>query len=445
MVEYNKYPQYKDSGVEWLGKIPVDWNVFKLRRSVSKINGGVWGEEPDIQEETIRCVRVADFDRHDSSIHSRNPTTRSYLKNEIIKKAAHDGDLIIEKSGGGEKTPVGNVVLYRGSIPIMYSNFVCKVSLSENQNSAFWCYMHKTLYGYGINLRSIKQNTGIQNLDIDSYFDEKVCFPPLATQNQIVSFLDAETRKIDDSVSSMESLISLLTEKRAALISETVTRGIPGEHTEFKDSGVEWLGEIPTSWDKISFGQLFKRIKTMGTGKEELLSVYREYGVIPKSSRSDNHNVASEDLSKYQIVRKNDLVINKMKSWQGSLAISEYDGIVSPAYFVFESKVKYKNNLKFLHYIMRSSSYKGFYSSISKGIRLGQWDLDQKSHKTMPILVPLINEQDRIVSFIEAELPKIDAIINEAKKSIELLKEKRQTLISDVVTGKIDVSVEKIL
>jgi type I restriction enzyme S subunit len=297
-------------------------------------------------------------------------------------------------------------------------------------------YVLQELLNY---LHSQEKSTIIKNLSSEALKYSRLPLPPLETQHKIVEFLDKETAHIDAGIAHMESLVSLLTEKRSALISETVTRGIPGEHTEFKDSGVEWLGEIPVGWDVVRFGSLFNRVKSLGTGKEELLSVYRDHGVVPKSSRNDNHNVASEDLSKYQIVKKNNLVINKMKAWQGSVAISPYDGIVSPAYFVFEPSKANNHNLKFLHYLMRSANFKGFYHSISKGIRLGQWDLDQKSHKSMPVLLPSIDEQEAIVQYIELEMEKIHSLTSIIEETLSVLKEKRQKLISDVVTGKICV------
>ncbi|HAS0868908.1 TPA: hypothetical protein ACXN0H_001821, partial [Enterobacter hormaechei] len=141
-------------------------------------------------------------------------------------------------------------------------------------------------------------------------------------------------------------------------------------YPEYKDSGVEWLGEVPNHWKTVSISRLFSRIKRTGYTEKELLSVYRDYGVIPKSSRDDNNNKPSEDLSPYQLVEPNDLVMNKMKAWQGSIAISEYEGIVSPAYFVYKP-----NNVlfelaypRYVHYLLRNPIYVTQYLSRSKGI-----------------------------------------------------------------------------
>ncbi|MEX7603365.1 restriction endonuclease subunit S, partial [Klebsiella pneumoniae] len=207
-------------------------------------------------------------------------------------------------------------------------------------------------------------------------------------------------------------------------------------YPEYKDSGVEWLGEVPSHWKTVSISRLFSRIKRTGYTEKELLSVYRDYGVIPKSSRDDNNNKPSEDLSPYQLVEPNDLVMNKMKAWQGSIAISEYEGIVSPAYFVYKP-----NNVlfelaypRYVHYLLRNPIYITQYLSRSKGIRVNQWDLDPDEFRNIELLLPDKTEQEKIYSFLDHETAKIDYLIEKQRQLIELLKEKRQAMISSVVS-----------
>ena len=207
-------------------------------------------------------------------------------------------------------------------------------------------------------------------------------------------------------------------------------------YPEYKDSGVEWLGEVPSHWNTIAIGRLFSRVKRTGFSEKELLSVYRDYGVIPKSSRDDNNNKPSEDLSPYQLVRIDDLVMNKMKAWQGSIAVSEYEGIVSPAYFVYEpnSKLFEHAHPKYVHYLLRNPIYVTQYLSRSKGIRVNQWDLDPDEFKRIELLLPNKEEQAKIFAFLDHETAKIDTLIEEQKTLIQLLKEKRQAVISHAVT-----------
>ncbi|HAS6881996.1 TPA: restriction endonuclease subunit S [Vibrio parahaemolyticus] len=207
-------------------------------------------------------------------------------------------------------------------------------------------------------------------------------------------------------------------------------------YSEYKDSGVDWLHDIPSHWKTIPVGRCYHRVKRTGYESEELLSVYRDHGVIPKSSRDDNNNKASDDLSPYQLVCENNLVMNKMKAWQGSIAISEHRGIVSPAYFVYEP---FKNTEsivypKYVHYLLRHPIYITQYMSRSKGIRVNQWDLDPESFQSIELLLPRKEEQQKIIRFLDHETAKIDTLIAKQEILIELLREKRQAVISHAVT-----------
>ncbi|KFC84039.1 restriction endonuclease subunit S [Buttiauxella agrestis] len=207
-------------------------------------------------------------------------------------------------------------------------------------------------------------------------------------------------------------------------------------YPEYKDSGVEWLGDVPNHWKTIAISRLFSRTKRTGYTEKELLSVYRDYGVIPKSSRGDNNNKPSEDLSPYQLVRHNDLVMNKMKAWQGSIAISECEGIVSPAYFVYQpNKILFElAHPRYVHYLLRNPIYVTQYLSRSKGIRVNQWDLDPDEFRKIELLLPTKSEQAKIYSFLDHDTAKIDNLIEKQQQLIELLKEKRQAVISHAVT-----------
>ena len=194
-----------------------------------------------------------------------------------------------------------------------------------------------------------------------------------------------------------------------------------------------WLGELPSHWNLVPAWCLYRRVKRTGHPTEELLSVYRDHGVVPKSSRDDNHNVESEDLSGYQLVKPGDLVMNKMKAWQGSIALSEYQGIVSPAYFVFQPL--HHGHLKYFHYLLRSQQYIGAYNRISKGVRVGQWDLDPAYFRTLPIPVPPIEEQKAIAEFLDRELSRIDELIDRQEKLISIVLERLNGVLYESVCG----------
>ena len=213
-------PRLKPSGVEWLGEVPEHWEVARLKWATSGTVNGVWGDEPD-GENDIACVRVADFDRRGFRVHFDDPTMRAVTRSQRSGRELRPGDLLLEKSGGGEKQMVGCVVLFDHAEPAVNSNFIARVSPVGSPR--FWAYLHAALYSGKLNYPAIKQTTGIQNLDSNAYFDTPTVFPPLAEQEAIAAFLDKETARIDGLTSQVERAIERLQEYRTALITAAVT------------------------------------------------------------------------------------------------------------------------------------------------------------------------------------------------------------------------------
>lgn len=209
---------------------------------------------------------------------------------------------------------------------------------------------------------------------------------------------------------------------------------------EMKSSGIEWIGQIPKKWNVDRIKYHLRRREPRNPGDIMVLSVYREYGVIPKDSRDDNHNVTSEDTSKYKYVKKGNLVINKMKAWQGSLAVSEYEGIVSPAYFVYEFTDD-KFNKKYFHYLIRGC-YKDEFRRLSGGIREGQWDLSPDEFVKTLILIPPIEEQGRIADFVDKKCAEIDSLSSDIQSQIDILEEYKKSIITEAVTKGLNPDVE---
>lgn len=169
----------------------------------------------------------------------------------------------------------------------------------------------------------------------------------------------------------------------------------------------------------------------------------REQGVIVRDidDKEANHNYIPDDLSGYKMVKKGQFAMNKMKAWQGSYGISDYTGIVSPAYFIFDVAF---DNLEYFHYAIRSKVYVNFFAQASDGIRVGQWDLQMDKIKEIPFIVPPVNEQIAIVEHIKKTLPKYDEAIEKLNAEVAVLEEYKAKLIADVVTGKVDVRNEVI-
>ena len=202
---------------------------------------------------------------------------------------------------------------------------------------------------------------------------------------------------------------------------------------KMKDSGIEWIGEIPEGWEvsQLKYATRWKSEK--GCPDEPVLSLYRDFGVVPKDSRDDNHNVTSLDTSNYKVVDIGDLVINKMKAWQGSMAVSDYRGIVSPAYHVC-SITSNKVNKRYLHHLLRNPAYLPEYVRLSTGMRIGQWDLGFDNFKNIPFLIPPLDEQAKIADYLDNGCTYLDSILDKTHSSIEEYKKLKQAVITQAVT-----------
>jgi type I restriction enzyme S subunit len=217
------HARMKPSGVEWLGDVPEGWQIHRLRRTTSRETNGFWGEEPVGDCSDITCIRVADFDRYKRRIKVGSKTLRSVPNSKRFNRLLKLGDLLLEKSGGGEQTPVGCVVLYDYDELAITSNFIAKLSPLSNFDSSYLCYLHQVLYDIGITRLSVKQTTGIQNIDSFWYLNELAPFPPKSVQQSITEFLDRETAKLDTLMAKYRRELDLLAEYRASLISHAVT------------------------------------------------------------------------------------------------------------------------------------------------------------------------------------------------------------------------------
>lgn len=281
--------------------------------------------------------------------------------------------------------------------------------------------------------------TGIRegkNVSYEEFGNIVLPFPGLREQTAIVAFLDRETGRIDGLIEKKTRFIALLKEKEKAAISRLVRRGLD-RNAPTIDSGVDWRGRVPAHWVRGRMKDHFRQEKRQGYEDLTVLSVYREFGVIEKSSRDDNINKTPEDLSKYQLVNPNDLVINKMKAWQGSMGIAPMRGITSPDYVVMRPIGEH--DPRYMHHYLRAQPMPWVYRLISNGIRTDQWRMEPEKFLSLPVFMPPVEEQRRIADQIDVELERIRGLISLTERSIDLLREKRAALITAAVTGKIDV------
>ena len=434
------YARYKDSGISWIGQIPEHWDVFPLKRLFQGRKSGAWGDDSQKNDGDRICLRIADFDmtryRFKTDI---DYTVRNYTDDVISKCSLVNGDLLVEKSGGGEKTPVGRAVIYDLNLSQpLYANFMDRLRCCSLVNSRYILYLWNLMYKKGAVWNYVKATTGIQNLDIAALLSyEQASVPPLLEQKAIADFLDEKTAKINELVAAKQKQIDLLKEYKQSLIANAVTKGI-NPKAKMKDSGINWIGQIPAHWELSRIRHYFAESdgKTFDESAT-LLSLSQYTGISLKSESPKVGMSEAETTEGYKVVHKGQFVMNIMLAWNGSYAVSDLDGVISPSYCVFDFIRDCEK--WYFHYLLRIKAYSGAFKTLSKGIIDSRLRLYPNKFYTFPLIVPPIDEQKQIVAFINERVSSIDSQISSIEKQIANLNEYKQSLISDVVTGKVKV------
>lgn len=436
-----RYAKYKDSGISWIGEIPEHWIQYPLKRLFVSKKSGAWGADELHDGQDRICLRIADFDmttlRFKENIEY---TIRNYTVDVIEKCSLMKGDILVEKSGGGDKTPVGRAVLYDLNLSQpLFANFMDRLRCPSFVLSKFIVFLWNTMNKKGAVWNYVKQTTGIQNLNISALLGAETVFvPPPEEQKAIAGFLDNKTKQINELVFAKQKQIELLKEYKQAVIAKAVTQGI-NPKAKMKDSGISWIGQIPEHWDITRIRHIFEESdEKIEDNSGILLSLSQYTGISLKSDCEKTGMSEAESTEGYKIVHKGQFVMNIMLAWNGSYAVSDLEGIISPAYCVFNFITKC--NQWYIHYLLRIKAYSGAFKTLSKGIIDSRLRLYPNKFYTFPVIVPPPEEQSQIVSYIQEKVSAIDSQISSIEKQIANLNEYKQSLISDVVTGKVKVA-----
>ena len=411
-------------------------------------NNGVWGDDPDGTNDIV-CIRVADFDRSSNRIRTDKLTLRSVKPSERSGRLLRKGDLLLEKSGGGEQQPVGALVMYNHDFEAVCSNFVARLVVREGYDPTYLTYLHRTLYATGVNKRSIKQTTGIQNIDSSSYLSERVGIPPIEEQAAIVRYLDTADQQIRAYIGAKQKLIALLEEQRQGVIHQAVTRGLD-PNVKLKPSSVEWLGDVPEHWDTVKIQDLASQIPKSFTDGDWIESPYITTDGI-RLIQTGNIGVGRYLEKGYRYISErtfeelhctevtpNDILICRLgEPVARACAAPDLARRMITSVDVCIVKVREDLNTKFAIYSMASRQYLDWVGSLVRGSTRDRISRFMLSKFGMPF--PPKNEQNQIVDNLDKVTAAIDATIDLAHRQTRLMEEYRTRLIADVVTGKLDV------
>lgn len=436
-----QYAKYKDSGISWIGNVPEHWIQYPLKRLFVSKKSGAWGADELHDGQDRICLRIADFDmttlRFKENIEY---TIRNYTVDVIEKCSLMKGDILVEKSGGGDKTPVGRAVLYDLNLSQpLFANFMDRLRCPSFVLSKFIVFLWNTMNKKGAVWNYVKQTTGIQNLNISALLGAETVFvPPPEEQKAIAEFLDNKTKQINELVSAKQKQIELLKEYKQAVIAKAVTQGI-NPKAKMKDSGISWIGQIPEHWDTKRFASFFVENKNINKDFAYKKAFQFKYGTLVPKNEVGNEEEYRETYVKYTILNQNDIVFNGLNLnydfVSQRVAMCPAKGIITSAYIAVTPRKSV--NALFYCWLFKTMDNKKMLHGMGSGIRL---TLSFSELKSQMIPVPPPEEQSQIVSYIQEKVSAIDSQISSIEKQIANLNEYKQSLISDVVTGKVKVA-----
>ena len=413
------YPRYKPTGLAWLPSVPEHWEATKIRTIF-----------------TERTTKVSDKDYPPLSVSKGGvvPQIETVAKSDDSdnRKLVRIGDFVINSRS--DRKGSSGVSELDGSVSLV--NLVLKPR--KKGNGRFLHYLLKSdpfveeFYrnGHGI----------VADLWTTRYSEMKSIYiplPPPSEQDRIVRYLDEKTAAIDELVRAKEREIDLLRERKQALVSAAVTGGLDPA-TERKDSGDPFTGYVPKSWQAIPLNSCSRVVSKLGIPGSELLSVFLNRGVVKFSDMEEKRaNATSLDLTNYQQVEPGDLVLNNQQAWRGSVGVSKLSGIVSPAYVV--AKLDETWDLDFANYFFRAPHMVAHYVVASKGVGSIQRIIDWNEMKHVKVFRPDKAEQKQIADQLGLACKRFDSLETACRKQISLLQELRTRLVSDAVTGAVEV------
>jgi len=434
MSKLEKYPKYKESGVEWLGEIPEGWEIKKLKFLVKNILGGgtpessnnkYWSDE---LHQSYLWVSISDITQSEFIQDTKKYITISGLRNCSAKIIPPYSILYSIYASLGK-------VAYSDKV-LTTNQAILSIIFQDSYYSKFMFYYLKTLTQVAIKLSN---STTQDNISLEILKNLFFSIPSFKEQTKIANYLDQKIAQIDKAISLKEQMIEKLKERRQILINDAVTKGLD-KTVKMKDSGVEWIGEIPEHWETVKSKRLFMARKEKAQKGDEQLTASQKHGVIYQKDYMElEGRKVTQVETNYKILKRvepNDFLIS-MRSFQGGIEYCRYAGSVSSAYVAL-IPIKHVVS-EYFRYLFKSYVYIQALASTSNLVRDGQ-ALRFDNFSLVDLIIIPEKEQGSIAKYLDEQIPKIDNAINLQQQQITKLKEYKTTLIDSVVTGKVRVN-----
>jgi type I restriction enzyme S subunit len=441
------YPKYKDSGVEWLGEVPDNWDVSVIKRFTETITDGA-----HISPETDGGVYpfVSTKDVFAESIDFENCLRTSEESFEVMVKTGCQpfvGDVLFSKDG-----TIGRTVVVRETRDFVVASSLIIIRPKKGcLDSNFFNRICQSNFFIG-QVESLVKGAGLPRLSIQNLLKVVSCFPPVSEQTVIAAFLDRKAAEIDRLIANKERLIELYEEEKTAVINQAVTRGLHPD-APMKPSGIDWLGDVPEHWEVKRLRYIVKNLESgVSVNATDLPASEEDFGVLKTScvyaytfNPEENKAIWPEELARAKInPRKGEIIISRMNTPElvgaSGYVHQDYPNLFLPDRLWQTIFYDYGVIDTFwFSFILKCSKFRELVSITATGTSPSMKNLAQEAFLYISIPFPKKDEQAAITEHIETECSRLEIIIEKFKKQIDLLKEYRTTLISEVVTGKIDV------
>jgi type I restriction enzyme S subunit len=429
------YPEYKDTGLPWLGCIPAHWNLRRIK-TIAIINPSKSEAEQNRRQNVsvifLPMERVSTDGRLD--YREQRPATEVWNGLTYFRR----GDVIVAKITPCFENGKGACL---ESLPtqIGFGSTEFHVLRPRSRISAQFLYLLTTEPKFRkLGADNMTGTAGQKRVPTEFVKNCPIALPPPKEQDAIVRFLDYANRRIERCIRAKRKVITLLNEQKQTIIHRAVTRGLDPS-VPLKPSRNPWLAKIPEHWEERRAKYFYREVDDRSlAGAEELLSVSHITGVTPRSQKNITMFMAASYIG-HKTCEPGDLVINTMWAWMGALGIARRRGIVSPSYGVYRPLRSDAFVPEFVDCLLRTKPFVDEYRCRSTGIRSSRLRLYPEQFLDIPLIRPSHREQERITAFVAANTLQLDNLMAESAREIALLREFRTRLIADVVTGQLDV------
>jgi type I restriction enzyme, S subunit len=411
--------------------LPEGWKFKPLKRAIRFIEGpGIMAA--DFENEGIPLLRIAGLGGRRASLEGCNFLSPDLVEQRWSHFRVRSGDLLISGSAStGLCAEVDEETV--GAIPYTGIIIIRPVEDQAERNFLRWFFLSES---FAIQVVLAQTGSALQHFGPTHLSQMCVPIPPIAVQRTIANYLDRETARLDALVEAKERVFALLAEKRRALITRAVTRGLD-PNAPLRESGIPWLGKVPAHWEVRKIAWLFRERDQRGEPELPLLEVSINSGVVLREFSDERIESTAADFNTYKVARQGDVVFNKMRMWQGAVGVAPEDGLVSPDYVVAAPTGPMSSTYASL--LFRTAAFSAECARHSHGIVWDRLRLYWEGFRDIQVPLPSDQEQIVIAQDLASEANKLDDLRSSTECTIALLKERRSSLIAAAVIGQIDV------